>query len=147
MSHALYLSDLFNPHCFKVTVERTLADLSAIKDNFDSVAFRGFSGGLIAPIVCYHLQNNMVAVRKGEKSHSTEKVETVSGNSIGRFIVIDDQISSGHTMDTILSSIERAGLTGKCVGVYLYRTLMYGDFIYYRHDKPKDPGIPCLGRF
>ena len=123
MAHAGYLTNVFVQANLKITVEKTLKELEPLKDSFDSIAFRGLSGGLIASIICYQMKKGMVAVRKDKKieaSHSQNKVESETDN-IGRFIILDDQISSGTTVREMLKAITDMKLEGKCVGIYTYQ--------------------------
>lgn len=132
MAHAGYLGKLFaTDNEFYETVERTLKDLTEIQDQFDSIAFRGLSGSLMAPIICYHLKKNMVAVRKGEKTHSSLKVECRNDNQIGRYIILDDQVSGGGTVGEILTQLGVPSMVGTCVGVYTYSQICSkGSFTY-----------------
>jgi hypothetical protein len=92
---------------------------------FDAIAFRGMSGALVAPIVGYLLGKPVVLVRRGENSHSKYLVEGL--HEVNRYIIIDDLISSGTTINTILQMMrnrhESEFLTPhECVGIFLYNS-------------------------
>lgn len=115
--HSTYLTNILNPTTFNEVVAKTLANLTTRKDDFDGIAFRGLSGSLIAPIICWKLKKKMIAVRK-ETSHSTFAAE---GPNCERYIILDDFVSSGSTILAILEGISKQGIKGKCVGIYLWK--------------------------
>jgi len=92
-------------------------------DKFDAIVFRGMSGALVAPIVAYLLKKPVVLVRKDKNTHSTYWVEGL--HEVNRYIVIDDLICTGKTMNEILTKMsERHAASFKtpheCVGIFLY---------------------------
>jgi adenine/guanine phosphoribosyltransferase-like PRPP-binding protein len=107
-----------------------------IKDSklkFDFIAFRGYSGALVASLVASSLSKPLSLVRKrGDRSHSTyghdcgEYVEY--DNSLidtflckGRYIIIDDFIDTGKTLLKIKKAIDNESANNVvCVGVFLY---------------------------
>lgn len=120
------------------------------KVKFDTVVFRGNSGCLIGPAVASQLGKEFLLVRKpDEKSHSGCGAE---GNvAIQRFIIIDDFVSSGTTVEAILAGIDilasqypEKAKNPKCVGIFCYAswsTLL----AFVRQDRPyddKDSRIP-----
>ena len=146
MAHAGYLACLFVPQSFTETVARTLKDLEAIQDKFDFIAFRGLSGSLIAFVICHTLKKGMVVVRKDKKDEQCHSVNLVESekDDIGRYVILDDQISTGATLRTILEKIKGAGLKGDCVGIYTHQVWVNkGDVYAYQMATP----IPRLGRF
>jgi len=92
-----------------------------IKDNkirFDSVAYRGHSGALVAPAVAMRLQKPLILVRKGLfGNHSTTPVE---GSTARKYIIIDDFISSGETIHEVINSIDNRRYQQKCIAVLTY---------------------------
>jgi len=110
--------------------------IKRIKDSklkFDFIAFRGYSGALIASLVASSLSKPLTLIRKrGDRSHSTyghshgEYVEY--DNSMtdvffceGRYIIIDDFIDTGETLLKIKKAIDKESVNRVvCVGVFLY---------------------------
>ena len=82
---------------------------------FDSLAFRGLSGAIIAPPVAIALKKNLILVRKPEEeTHSDYLVE---GNSSSKkYIIIDDFVSSGKTARAIIEAIATFAPQAKCLG-------------------------------
>jgi len=92
-------------------------------DNFDAIVFRGMSGALVAPIVGYLIKKPVVLVRKDKDSHSNYWVEGLY--EVNRYIIIDDLISSGATMNEILKKMKERHVAEfssphECVGMFLY---------------------------
>ena len=142
MSHPSYLSNMFVRKNWDLTIKKTLKELRPLSATFDSIAFRGLSGGLIAPIICYNLKKGMVAVRKSRKDepcHSSNSVESET-DCIGRYIILDDQISSGATVLAMLDAIKNAKLEGRCVGIYTYQGFVTRGSIF----RPGDKDIPRI---
>lgn len=115
-SCAPYLRALLESRESLLCVVRLVTKL--IKDSgvqYDSIAFRGMSGALLCPILSLRLRKKMIMVRKGEKTHSGFKVEGVTEGS--RYIIVDDLIVTGRTIDAIISSLPES----ECVGIFLWQ--------------------------
>lgn len=90
--------------------------------NFDTIAFRGMSGALVAPMVAMQLDKELIMVRKGESTHSLFQTE---GNAAARnVLIIDDFVVSGATVKAIYDGVQT--LTNKranVIGCLEYRHL------------------------
>lgn len=86
--------------------------------DFDSIAFRGMSGALIAPAVAANLNKNIILVRKNETRYSTLEVEGPIGPQ--KYIIIDDFVHTGATVKAILEAIKKFEPLAKCQGLYLH---------------------------
>jgi hypothetical protein len=95
--------------------------------DFDAIAFRGLSGSLVAPILALRLKKTLLAVRKGEDSHSRQMVE--GDFAAKRYIIVDDFIASGSTVYNIMKEIH-SELKGRaeCVGFLGYRDVCFPDW-------------------
>ena len=107
--------------------------------DFDAIAFRGFSGAIMAPAIADSLKKEIILIRKpsdrqNQNSHADQMVEGYMGEF--NYIIVDDFVSSGHTVDQIIEGMQRFSPEAKCVGIYLYR----------RPDEMSDKyeGIPLL---
>ena len=82
---------------------------------FDSIAFCGMSGALIAPPIAHRLKKPLIMVRKTTVGcHSQEKVE---GNiKSERYIIIDDLTCSGRTSNRIQYEVHKFAPDARCVG-------------------------------
>jgi len=100
------------PDIFAGIVERAVKYLKGVK--FDTIVFRGFSGAIVGPAVALRLGKSWALVRKvGDSSHSLRAVE---GYILGKYVIIDDFIDTGETVNKIISTFSN----GLCAGVYLY---------------------------
>jgi adenine/guanine phosphoribosyltransferase-like PRPP-binding protein len=96
--------------------------LKPIAHEFDAVAFRGFSGALVAPNVAQRLRKDVIFVRKpGEMEHS-HSCRTVEGVESRRYIIIDDFVGFGTTVEEMVADIEESQIGGELVGIALYGT-------------------------
>lgn len=121
-----YLHTVFNINEFRVNVQRTIKVAKYIKllKKFDSIAFTGISGASMAPILSYDLGVSLLAVRKLDDSHSRLEVE---GNvNSKRYLIVDDCIASGRTMETIIEKIAKVS-QAKPVAILLYNQRSYYD--------------------
>jgi adenine/guanine phosphoribosyltransferase-like PRPP-binding protein len=82
-----------------------------VKSNlkFDAIAYTGCSGALVAPTIAYLLNKHLIVVRKNEGAHSFNRVEGyVNKNEPINYIIIDDFIETGKTINTIYEKIADA---------------------------------------
>lgn len=89
----------------RAQADRTIQSLCDVllPMEFDTIAFRGISGTIIAPIIAYKLSKEMIMVRKnhGGDCASGRWVEGFRGTC--KYIVLDDLLcSGGSVVDTIL---------------------------------------------
>lgn len=111
-------------------------------ESFDVVACRGVSGATMAAVVAYKLHKDLCIVRKpNDGSHSSYTVE----GPTGRYVIVDDFISTGATVKEIVKQITRVDPHAECLGV-----ICYGKH-YWREMDGDDAkscsewtGVPCL---
>jgi hypothetical protein len=126
---ASYLENGCDHASVKELVKKAVRKLKKL--DFDSIAFRGVSGALIAPIVAYKLKKPVTCIRKPtEPSHGCGTVE--GAVNFERYIIIDDFISTGDTVNTIRHTLvkfagDRAVMPNpppipKCIAIYLWKT-------------------------
>jgi len=87
---------------------------------FDSIAFCGNSGALVAPGVALQINKHLILVRKG-KSHSNLQVE---GFLSRKYIILDDFVFRGITARRIVRKVKNF-CGGECVGLYLYNSRIF----------------------
>ena len=88
----------------KDVVRRIREFMKITGTKIDTIAFRGMSGALIAPTVADRLKIPMVMIRKGENTHGKH----VEGKTkeINNYIIIDDFVATGATIESIISAVE-----------------------------------------
>ncbi len=107
--HCDYLAQALQRQDIEESVRTCVETLKDRK--FDTIAFRGLSGLLIAPIVAHILKKEIIVVRKTpsgrrtleECSHSIHKVE--GHVAAKRYVILDDFISGGGTVRAIIEEI------------------------------------------
>lgn len=111
-------------------LQRTVfACVEALKGrDFDAIAYRGNSGALVAPAVAAILGKHVIMVRKTDgpdkQHHSAHGVEGVADTV--RYVIIDDFISSGHTLGIIVKEIrQELNRNSTCVGIVEYTKLPF----------------------
>lgn len=129
MIQSIYLEEVLDVKKLKKLISRAKKELKPFDDRYEAVAFMGNSGAMFGPILAAATGKEMILVRKNkENSHSTMNVEGyINETEHLRYIIADDLVSSGKTLETIRERIEETyKILGyykpECVGVVLYRT-------------------------
>lgn len=113
--HAEYLNYLIPVPELRKSVDAVAYYVRHLK--FDTIAFRGMSGALIAPPLAMHLQKELLMVRVPRRNlpHSELKVEGNIGSR--HYLIVDDMISSGVTAIAIQREIKKVAPKAKCIGI------------------------------
>lgn len=139
-----YSGSVFNkPTDYAKLITRTAKRVALLKKKHKNlgIAFRGQSGSALAYPVAAKLKMPLILVRKNtESSHSSYKIEGCTNKDVDNYIIIDDFISSGKTVNTIIREIDKyqsfCDNPAKCVGIVLYasskRNKTHKDYpVYY----------------
>jgi adenine/guanine phosphoribosyltransferase-like PRPP-binding protein len=91
--------------------------LERYKDKYDTLAFAGISGAIIAPPLALKMGKELIAVRKAsDKCHSSYRVEGY--DDVNNYIIVDDFIDTGATVRRIQEQIyHHFSEHAKCLGV------------------------------
>lgn len=111
--------------------ERVDIAVQVLRDyDFDTIAFRGISGALIAPPVALRMNKQMIVVRKPEDStHSLLKVE---GNKAARkYVILDDFSCSGATRRAIVEAVTTFAPDACFLGLLGVRDITQINIEYY----------------
>lgn len=92
---------------------------------FDSIACSGISGILFAPPVARELKKSLIIVRKREGDHSHTLVE--GDRAVKSYIILDDLVSTGATIERIIHRIEEESPDARCLGFLGYSRLLNDD--------------------
>lgn len=101
---------------FREIIQKAVAALKPF--NIDTIVCRGFSGAVVAPVVAYELGVNWALVRK--ERDSTHSPRLIEGSVDGKYIILDDFISTGETVNKIIWDVAHYHPHAECLGVYLY---------------------------
>lgn len=117
-------------------MDKVVSALQPWKDEFDAIAFRGVSGAMVAPTVAYLMGKHVLVVRKSDGNHSSFRVE--GPVNLDRYVIVDDLLCTGNTINVIQMEVLRHNEKAKCVGVCLYNNdVHYGpttDFFRENHN-------------
>jgi hypoxanthine phosphoribosyltransferase len=137
----VYLKHVYEPDLFPKMVEKSIAKAEQLRKElkFDTIAFSGMSGAAIAFILGHWLDIPLLCIRRKEEgSHfrSSRPSCVCEGNiDTKRYLIVDDFISSGATVNYIIESIDRELFKGysqpECVGM-----LMYAGYSDSEHKHP-----------
>lgn len=114
-SHAGYMKIALRPDRLKRRLKTIKSALR--KHKFDSIAFTGHSGSLLAAPIALYLNKELIMVRKLRKdSHSKIPVEGYKASK--RYIIIDDLVSSGSTVKNVYKKVKKFAPKAVCLGVF-----------------------------
>ena len=122
---SVYLKVIFDPNIYKETVAKTVAAAKHIKSvtDFDTIAFCGMSGSAMAFILAHELGVDLLCVRKkNDGSHFLSFNDNpLEGNlEAKKYLIVDDFISSGRTVNYIIDSISKILPQAKAVAMVMY---------------------------
>mgnify|MGYP000945606000 CR=1 FL=1 len=122
--HADYLKQFDNVSKYESIVKKVCRYIRQSKLEFSHIAVAGISGMTIGGPVALRLKKNLIVVRKGEHSHSSELVEGVPINDKPfQYIIVDDCVDTGETVFNIYNGIHTVNKNATPLSVieYYYR--------------------------
>jgi adenine/guanine phosphoribosyltransferase-like PRPP-binding protein len=112
-----HMKKLLDPSKRQNTLQWLVDILKPYVDEFDAIAVSGASGMLLASVADL-LHKNIILVRKQrDDSHSIQSVE---GPRDGRYIILDDIVDSGATVQRMYDEILAFNKHATCVGIVMY---------------------------
>jgi adenine/guanine phosphoribosyltransferase-like PRPP-binding protein len=109
-----HLNRYLNPVELQKHVNRAVRALK--KHDFDTIAFRGMSGALLAPPIALALKKELILVRKD--SDDSHTFHTVEGNcNAKRYVIVDDFVYSGKTKRAIIDAVSGFALQAEFIGM------------------------------
>lgn len=98
-----YLHAALDPIKLPKLIKLCVSIVSKLKP--DTIVVRGLSGTLVGLPLALRLKVHFAFVRKGnDTSHSLSGIE--GPRELGRFVIIDDFVSSGGTLGAIMKAVE-----------------------------------------
>lgn len=100
--------------------------VSLLKDvKFDTLAFIGYSGAVLAPIIAYEMGKELLMVRKRGGRDNSNSSRWIEGHvTAERVVVVDDLISSGCTMSQMMHAL-RSLQSGHNPGIQIAALLLH----------------------
>jgi len=127
---SVYLRSVYEVDVFQKTVNKTVTVAEELhkKYKFDTIAFCGMSGAAMAFLLSHRLGVHLICVRKptdGSHFHSywasSKKITLCEGNmSTEKYLIVDDFITTGGTVDRIVRTIRTEVPKAVCVGMLMY---------------------------
>jgi adenine/guanine phosphoribosyltransferase-like PRPP-binding protein len=121
-----YLQHVFDQKIFQKAVDKTLLSAESIRKRtgFDTIAFTGMSGAAMAFLLSHWMNVPLLCVRKkNDNSHYvTQTSRILEGNvhDVRKYLIVDDFIASGHTIQYVIDSIKTSNTYAECVGILMY---------------------------
>jgi adenine/guanine phosphoribosyltransferase-like PRPP-binding protein len=121
-----YLQHVFDQGIFQRAVDKTLTAAEAIRKRtgFDTIAFSGMSGAAMAFLLSHWMGVPTLCVRKkGDSSHYVSSTRRyLEGNAVDvrKYLIVDDFISSGATVQYMIDTIGDTNAQAECVGMLMY---------------------------
>lgn len=121
-----YFDSLLTPSSLKQTLGRAAKCLE--NEEYDTLAFRGMSGAILAPTIAMKENKQMIMVRKPRSQ--THSIYSVEGNKKAhRYIIVDDFIESGQTVCEIVKAIKVFARKAKCLGILIACDGQHSEFL------------------
>jgi adenine/guanine phosphoribosyltransferase-like PRPP-binding protein len=109
------------PRKLNKNIERSFKFLSKISGKFDSIAFSGMSGAIMAPILATRLEKHLILVRKEQEHTYSHSYNAIEGyRKCSKYIIVDDFICSGETVERIQKVIYTHYPAACCIGTLEY---------------------------
>jgi len=104
-SHCSHLSKVIRFDVLEETVVGIMDQLLERNVQFDTIAHRGISGAMVAPIIAYLMKKEQIIVRKN-RGEGTASARWVEGHRHAKkYIVIDDLVASGKSFEETLFGV------------------------------------------
>jgi adenine/guanine phosphoribosyltransferase-like PRPP-binding protein len=116
--------------------EKVKLAVEALKNHkFDTIAFSGMSGAIVAPAIALAMNKALVLVRKlNDSTHSSHRIE---GNCESkRYVIVDDFIETGRTRDYIKEQMSFFAPRAKYIGLLAVSDLTENDLDHYGKKFP-----------
>jgi hypothetical protein len=118
---------VLTPRRLQNTCERLIAKIEETKIQFEGIAFTGFSGALVAPVLCVLMNKYPIVIRKDdENNHTCYSVE--GPNASMDYIIVDDLMCTCTSVNRILSKVSNLDYPKRnyrCRGLFLYNQKNY----------------------
>lgn len=137
-----YLVKVYQPDTLSAIVNKMSVQMIKLRKDlkFDAIAFSGFSGSSVAFPVSIQTGIPLLAVRKdADDSHHKSGYGVLEGAIHSKtYVILDDLISSGSTVERIISRIEEYNPAAQCKGIVLWNKDRK-DYIWVSYETEKIP--------
>jgi adenine/guanine phosphoribosyltransferase-like PRPP-binding protein len=119
--YPMQVSETVRLSALYLSIQRSIERLEHL--DFDTIAFRGMSGAMVAPSVALALNKTLILCRRPEESSAAVQRfgHMVEGSADSRrYVILDSLVDTGDTIKRIMDSVEGFAPGAECAGVYLY---------------------------
>lgn len=125
MSHAMWLKTLFDPEDLTSVCNNIANEINHDKllMSIDAIAITGISGAVLGGAISFLTGIPLIVIRKDDKTHSGYDVEysdELNRLNTLHYIIIDDLIATGATIQKIQEKINKRIGVNELVKIYLY---------------------------
>ena len=97
-------------HCLAKTLQAIEESIEPILHEFDAIVVSGLSGVIPGAIIAHKYNKQLVVIRKDDDVCHGIRIEGASYFPVGTpYIIFDDVMASGRTMQRILNAVEDVG--------------------------------------
>jgi adenine/guanine phosphoribosyltransferase-like PRPP-binding protein len=130
--------EFLKPGRLKVYARAAAKILKQIPEKYDTLAFSGISGAIIGPMVASRIGKETLLVRKKSDSDRNSSAVVSGFANCKKYIIIDDFVSTGHTVKYIQREIYKFAPDAECQGVLSVQELNGTGSYYNRKKLEKD---------
>lgn len=131
-----YLESALDPLKRKAKIKKMVALARNVR--FNIIAFRGNSGALLAPTLADACNKNLLMIRT-RKGHSRLTIEGAVPKRACFYIIVDDLIDTGETIEIILRAVKRHDERMTCAGIFLYASRNRKKYFISKTNIPRIP--------
>lgn len=115
-----YLGKIYRVNDYVRLIPKMVAAIKKLQKRrkFDAIAFTGTSGAALAYPLSLKLKLPLICVRKNDDNHFGYPIEGCV--TAEKYIIIDDFIADGDTMNRIMRAVKRKMPQAKPVAIFLY---------------------------
>lgn len=136
-THSQYLGCIFENNRFQKLIPIVIEKVKEIRKlhPFDAIAFTGTSGAALAFILSYKLRIPLICVRRNKNDGHHAKCPAWMSSypsllegmmDAKSYLIVDDFIEHGTTVNRIIGSINKLPKHGTCAAILLYSVPLSG---------------------
>lgn len=120
--YPLHLDTIYKRTVLAATIRKLTTKMRTFnkKHKFDTIVGTGLSGLLVLTPLALALRKHFLAIRR--EKEACHEYSHVGYASTRKYVIVDDLIASGNTIDRIITLAEKDNNKAKLVGIFLYST-------------------------
>lgn len=127
MIKSSYLKFVYDQNLYSKIIDEMINLILDLEIDYDAIAFSGQSGSALAYPLSLKLNKPLINIRKKEtKSHYSDVIEGII--DFNNYIIVDDLILDGNTINYIVSNINTLDCKPTCKGIFLFKRSLISNF-------------------